>query len=79
MYECCSDPVQGSVTVEDAQTVSISWSTPQEIVNQGLGGYQLAISAECFTGAQPTATQLFTIQPNDPPSQRVPDLREYGL
>ena len=76
---CGLDPVQGSVTVEDAQTMSISWTTPQEIVNQGLGGYQLAITAECFTGAQPTATQLFTIQADDPPSQRVPDLREYNI
>ena len=69
-------PVQGSITVEDAQTMSISWITPQEIINQGLSGYQLAITAECFTGDQPTATQIFSIRPDEPPSQRVVGLRE---
>lgn len=68
--------MQGSITVEDAQTMSISWVTPQEIVNQGLSGFQLAVTAECFTGAQPTATQIFNIRPDEPPSQRVVNLRE---
>ena len=69
-------PVQGSITVEDAQTMSISWITPPGIINQGLSGFQLAITAECFTGAQPTATQIFNIRPEEPPSQRVFNLRE---
>ena len=69
-------PVQGSITVEDAQTMSISWITPQGITNQGLSGFQLAITAECFTGAQPTVTQIFNIRPDEPPSQRVVNLRE---
>ena len=56
--------------------MSISWTIPQEIVDQDLGGFQLAITADCFTGAQPTATQLFNIRPDEPPSQRVVDLRE---
>lgn len=76
LYLMHLDPVQGSVTVENAQTMSISWITPQEIINQGLSGFQLAITAECFTGAQPTATQTFNIRPDEPPSQRVVDLRE---
>ena len=67
------------MTVEDAQTMSISWITPPQIVNQGLGGFQLAITAECFTGAQPTATQTYSIRPDEPPSQRIVDLREYSL
>ena len=59
--------------------MTISWITPQEIMDQGLGGYQVAVTAECFTGAQPTATQVFTIQPNDPPSQTVTGLRKYTI
>ena len=69
-------PVQRSITVEDAQTMSISWITPQGIINQGLSGFQLAITAECFTDAQPTVAQILNIRPDEPPSQRVTDLRE---
>lgn len=77
LYLIHLDPIQPSITIEDAQTMSVSWITPPEIVNQGLGGFQLAITADCFTGTQPTATQSFTIRPDEPPSQRVVGLREY--
>ena len=65
------------MTIEDPETLSVSWITPQEIMNQGLSGYQLAVTAQCFTNAMPTPPQVFNIQPQEPPSQRVTTLREY--
>ena len=70
-------PVQATVLVNDPETLTVNWNTPQEIVDQGLAGYQLAITSQCFTDAQPTQAMVFNIQPDDPTSQQIVGLREY--
>ena len=73
------DPVQGTVTVQDPETLTVSWVTPQEISNQGLTGYQLAVTSQCFTDDEPTPAQVFNILPQEPPSQAVMGLRKYSI
>ena len=70
------DPAVVSVAIDDPETMSISWMTPQGIIDQGLTSYQLAITTQCFTNDQPTSPQLFTIQPQEPPSQQATGLRK---
>lgn len=70
------DPVQGRVRVDDPETLTVSWDTPQQITDQGLTGYQLAVTSQCFTNEEPTPAQVFNIQPSEPPSQQVMGLRE---
>ena len=67
--------------VGDPETLSVSWVTPQEIVDQGLTSYQLAVTAQCFTNEQPTQPIVFSIRPDEQTSalqytQQVPGLRE---
>ena len=70
------DPVMVSVVIDDPETMSITWMTPQGIIDQGLSLYQLAITSQCFTSVQPTSPLLFTIQPQEPPSQQATGLRK---
>ena len=75
------DPVQGSVDVGDPETLSVIWETPQEIVDQGLTSYQLAVTAQCFTNEQPTQPMVFSIRPDEQTSglrytQQVGGLRK---
>lgn len=72
------DPVQGTVSVNDTEILTVSWVTPQQIIDQGITGYQIAVTSQCFTNDEPTPPQVFNIQPSDTPthSQQVMGLRE---
>ena len=70
------DPVQGSVRIDAPETLTVSWDTPQQITDQGVTGYQIAVTSQCFTNDEPTPPQVFNIQPSDDDSQQVTGLRE---
>ena len=70
------DPVQGNVSLDDLETLTVTWDTPQRIIDQGITGYQLAVTSQCFTNDRPTPAQVFNIQPSEPLSQQVMGLRE---
>lgn len=67
------DPVVVGVTVINSNQMSLSWTTPQSVIDQGVSQYQISVTPLCSTGAT-TATQTFTASPSDPSSITISSL-----
>lgn len=56
--------------------ISVSWVTPQSIIDQGVTRYQVAVTSFCSVeGVLPT--QLYTITPQEEPSLNISDLGKH--
>ena len=52
-------------TIVNSNQISVTWTTPQSVIDQGISLYQIMITPVCLNGG---ATQTFTATPSDPSS-----------
>lgn len=57
----------------NSNQISVSWVTPQSIINQGVSQYHIAVTPLCSAAAMVT-TQRFTATPSDPSSITISTL-----
>ena len=60
-----SDTIVVESTIVNSNQISVTWMTPQSIIDQGVSLYQIMITPVCLNGG---ATQTFTATPSDPSS-----------
>lgn len=66
-------PIDVTTSVVGSTEISISWVTPQSIIDQGVTQYQVAVTSFCTAnGVLPT--QLFTVTPLEEPSLNISGL-----
>lgn len=60
---CCSpiDPIPATVDVLNDTALTLRWSTPGSITQQGLTSYYASVVSECFTGEVKGRPLNFTI------------------
>jgi hypothetical protein len=49
----------------NSNQISVTWTTPQSVIDQGVSLYQIMITPLCINGG---ATRTFTATPSDPSS-----------
>lgn len=74
MYCNCTVPVSVSVQAPDVSSLSVSWTVPQDVLDQGITQFQVAVSAQCYDDDRITPPQLSVSGPDDPPTQLVTGL-----
>ena len=52
-------------TIVNSNQISVTWMTPQSVIDQGVSLYQIMITPLCLNGG---ATRTFTATPSDPSS-----------
>ena len=52
-------------TIVNSNQISVTWMTPQSIIDQGVSRYQIMITPLCLSGG---TAQTFTATPSDPSS-----------
>lgn len=72
----CVAPISVTTTVVNSTEITVSWVTPQSIIDQGVTQYQVAITSVCSAqGILPT--QLFTISPIEEPVLNISGLGKW--
>ena len=72
----CTDPISvDAPDPVDANTLMITWTTPQSVMDQGVAEYTIAVTSNCLT--EDTVTpQQFVVSPLQSLMVRVPNLRK---
>ena len=66
-------PIDVTTSVISSTEITVSWVTPQSVIDQGLTQYQVAVTSRCSAqGVLPT--QVFTITPVEEPSLNISGL-----
>ena len=63
-------------TVVNSNQISVTWVTPQSIIDQGVSLYQIMITPLCLNGGD---TRTFTATPSDPSSITLSGLGKWRL
>ena len=72
------DSVLVYTTVIDSNQISVSWMTPQSIIDQGVSQYQIVVTPLCSAQGM-TGTQRFTTTPPAPSSITISTLGKLKL
>ena len=59
-----ADPILADVVVQNSRLISLRWTTPISVQEQGVTLYFLSVAPECFTGEMKGEPQNFTVVPN---------------
>lgn len=75
---CCTDPISIDIPEPDDESMlTITWMTPQSVVNQGITEYTIAVTSSCLTGDIVTPPQQFVVSPLQARIVRVQNLRKW--
>ena len=59
-----ADPILADVVVQSSRLISVRWTTPISVQEQGITLYFLSVASECFTDEVKGEPQNFTVIPN---------------